>query len=363
MQALTTSPRFTLRNLWTRFAALVAAASLLGTLSLAASADAKRRFRAVAVDTSITAGPAAGSVVSTVTPTFSFTGSISGSTFQCRVDSASYGSCASPHTTGPLGDGAHTFYVRAVDSGGNVDASPASRSFTVQSETTEEPPPDGGGAIPTTWSRFASFESDLNAGTDFGWRADSPFSVTRTSEAGASDGANAAKIVTNGGNTGCSCPRMTFEDGFSYGPGEEVWIGGSWRVTDPSKLAWSRLMNLGHFEGSADPDNWYLALMVRNSGMEVVARRYDTDAGSSVLMAPRAIPQNRWFDVDIHLKLSATSGQALTEVYIDGQLVASSTAQNMIGPGSLTFYNAGLPYFWNGNGNTTVYFDEPRLRG
>jgi hypothetical protein len=225
------------------------------------------------------------------------------------------------------------------------------------------PPPPSDGTIPSSWTRFASFESNLNAGTDHGWRIDSPFSVTRTSEVGGTDGTSAAKIVTNGGNTGCSCPRMTYENGFSYGAGADVWIGGSWRVGDPAKLAWSRLMNLGHYEGSADPDNWYLALMVRNSGMEVVARRFDTDSGSSVLMQPRAIPQGRWFSVDIHLRLSHTAGQALTEVYLDGSLVASTTARNMMAGGPLHFYNAGLPYFWNGNGKTTVYFDEPRLVG
>ena len=224
---------------------------------------------------------------------------------------------------------------------------------------------DGGeataqGSIPTSWARSASFEGDLNAGTDHGWRIDSPISVTSTSEAGASEGSSAAKIVTNGGNSNCSCSRMTF-DNLGLTAGREVWIGGSWRVTDPDKLRWSRLMNLGHFEGSGDPDNWYLALMVRDSGMEVVARNYDTDTGASALMRPRPIPQGRWFDVDVRLRLSRTGGEALTQVYLDGELVSSSSAQNMVGPGPLTFYNAGLPYFWNANGSTTVYFDAPRL--
>ena len=40
---------------------------------------------------------------------------------------------------------------------------------------------------PTSWRRFASFESSLNGEVDFGWRADSPFQVSRTSEAGGAD--------------------------------------------------------------------------------------------------------------------------------------------------------------------------------
>ena len=52
-------------------------------------------------------------------------------TFSCKVDSSAYGSCASPKTTAHLADGPHTFYVRAKDAAGNVDPTPASRSFTV----------------------------------------------------------------------------------------------------------------------------------------------------------------------------------------------------------------------------------------
>lgn len=339
--------------------------AFLIALSFAADADGKgaKRGKPHTVDTAITAGPAAGSVIDNPTPSFGFAATVAGSSFQCRVDSASFTSCSSPHSTAPLADGSHTVSVRAVDPSGTVDNSPASRTFGVSTAVSEPPPSDPAeGAFPTTWSRFASFETDLNAGTDYGWRIDSPFSVARTSEVGGSDGSSAVKIVTNGGNSSCSCPRMTF-DRLALSAGSEAWIGGSWRVAEPSKLRWSRFMNIGHFEASTDPDNWYLGLMVRDSGMEVVARRYDTDAGQSVLMSPRAIPQDRWFDVDIHLRLSPTDGRALTEVYVDGQRVASTTARNMIGPGPLTFYNAGLPYFWSGNGGTTVYFDEPRLSG
>jgi hypothetical protein len=156
---------------------------------------------------------------------------------------------------------------------------------------------------------------------------------------------------------------MTFQDGLAFGPGDELLIGGSWRIPQPSKLAWSRLMNLGHFEGSSDTDNYYLGLIVRSSGMEFAARRYEGDTGISVLMPSRPIPANRWFNVDAHLRLSPTDGQALTEIYLDGELVAQSTRRNMLSGRELHFFNAGLPYFWDGNGDTTVFFDAPRLAG
>jgi Polysaccharide lyase len=218
----------------------------------------------------------------------------------------------------------------------------------------------GGTTTPSVWRRSASFESTLREGTD-GWRADSPFVLERTSEVGGADGSYAAKIVTNGGSEGCSCPRMKFEDGFSYRAGREVWISGSWYIRNPSHLSWSRLMNLGHFEASGDPDNYLVGLVVREKGqMSVRARHYQTEEGQSVLMANRPIPAGRWFTVMIHLKLSPTDGQALTEVYLDGALVASSTARNMMQAGPLHFFNAGLPYFYPGP-DPTVYLDAPRL--
>jgi Polysaccharide lyase len=224
------------------------------------------------------------------------------------------------------------------------------------------PPPPSSGDLPTRWRRFASFEADLNEDTDLGWNIPSPFNVTRTSEVGGVDGAHAAKIVTNGGSGGCSCPRMKFEDGFSYGVGDDVWIGGSWYVTDRSKISWSRLMNLGHWSGDGASTNYVVGLIVNEPGqMSVRARYYDTEEGWSVLMANRPIPEGRWFSVDIHLKLSPHDGQALTEVYLDGQPVATSTARNMMNSGSLHFFNAGLSYFLPDNGNTTVYFDAARL--
>ena len=81
-------------------------------------------------ETQIDSGPAG--PTSDATPTFTFSSNEGGSTFECRVDSAPFASCTSPHTTGVLAGGPHTFEVRATDPAGHTDQSPASRSFTVQ---------------------------------------------------------------------------------------------------------------------------------------------------------------------------------------------------------------------------------------
>ena len=92
-------------------------------------------------DTSVTGGPSG--LTNDSTPTFSFTSTEAGSTFECKIDgdpnaNTGWAACNSgSFTPSALAGGAHTFYVRARDTAGNTDQSPASRAFTV--DTT---PPD-----------------------------------------------------------------------------------------------------------------------------------------------------------------------------------------------------------------------------
>ncbi len=60
------------------------------------------------------------------TPDFTFSSTELGSTFECSVDGGAWAACATPHTTAPLADGPRTFDVRAIDAAGNVDATPSS---------------------------------------------------------------------------------------------------------------------------------------------------------------------------------------------------------------------------------------------
>jgi hypothetical protein len=79
-------------------------------------------------NTTITGGP--GATTNDSTPTFTFTSTEAG-TFQCAVGGTPWQTCSSPHTTGALTLGAKTFRVRAVDTAGNVDPTPATYAFKV----------------------------------------------------------------------------------------------------------------------------------------------------------------------------------------------------------------------------------------
>jgi large repetitive protein len=93
-------------------------------------------------NTTLTSGPWS---ITSSTANFGFTGSddrtmVADLRFECRLDSTSESGwlpCISPNEYRDLGDGYHTFEVRAKDAAGNVDDTPASRRFLV--DTT---PPD-----------------------------------------------------------------------------------------------------------------------------------------------------------------------------------------------------------------------------
>jgi hypothetical protein len=82
-------------------------------------------------DTSITSGPAEGAFVNDPSPSFGFSATESPGTFACSVDGGPFAACSSPDAIGPLADGNHSFSVEASDAVANVDPSPASRAFTV----------------------------------------------------------------------------------------------------------------------------------------------------------------------------------------------------------------------------------------
>jgi MYXO-CTERM domain-containing protein len=86
-------------------------------------------------DTTIVSGPS-GNTEST-SATFTFSSNEAGVTYECSLDGASYVTCSNPATFADLAEGEHTLLVRARDSAGNVDASPAMATWTVVRAVTD----------------------------------------------------------------------------------------------------------------------------------------------------------------------------------------------------------------------------------
>ena len=127
-------------------------------------------------ETAIDSGPSG--TVSSTSASFAFSSSEAGSTFECSLDGASFASCTSPKSYSGLSEGQHTFSVRATDAAGNVDGTPATRSWTVSTV----PPPDttppnttiNSGPSGTVSSTSASFTfSSSEAGSTFECKLDS----------------------------------------------------------------------------------------------------------------------------------------------------------------------------------------------
>ncbi len=78
--------------------------------------------------TTITSGPSG--LVGDASPSFGFTSSEPGSSFECSLDSELFATCSSPKAYPNLPDGPHSFSVRATDSEANT-GNPVTRDFTV----------------------------------------------------------------------------------------------------------------------------------------------------------------------------------------------------------------------------------------
>jgi hypothetical protein len=131
---------------------------------------ASRRVDNAAPTTTIDAMPTDPS--NDTTPTFSFSSSETGSTFECRVDGAGWAACSNPETLGALGAGSHTFDVRATDAAGNTDATPASYTWAIDltaPDTTIDAQPADPSSDTTPTFAFSSSEP----GSTFECRIDS----------------------------------------------------------------------------------------------------------------------------------------------------------------------------------------------
>jgi hypothetical protein len=90
---------------------------------------------ATALDTTITSSPADPSNSSSAR--FSFTSTYPGAAFECQLDGSGFAVCSNPKSYTGLADGSHTFSVRAKDSVGNIDSTPAAYAWNIDTTAAE----------------------------------------------------------------------------------------------------------------------------------------------------------------------------------------------------------------------------------
>jgi hypothetical protein len=222
-------------------------ATTMKAITVAAAGSTPPPADTTAPNTTITSGPTG--TTTDNTPTFAFTASESGSTFQCRLDAGAWAACTSPWTTGALADGMHGIAVRATDAAGNADATPATQSFTVAAA-----------AAPQTLVGNATVQSSANSNTAGTAEA---FRTT----ASASGGTRSMSVYVASGNTAGTLVVGIYSDASGH-PGTLLTKGtrsgltaGAWNTLTVSaasissaKAYWVGLLGTGRslqFRGGA----------------------------------------------------------------------------------------------------------------
>ena len=121
-------------------------------------------------ETTITSHPVG--ISNSAGASFGFLSSETGSSFECRLDGGAFAPCTTPATYAALAEGSHSFQVRATDLATNVDPTPASFGWSVDTippDTTILAKPAANAA-----SKSASFGFSSNeANSSFECRLDS----------------------------------------------------------------------------------------------------------------------------------------------------------------------------------------------
>jgi hypothetical protein len=184
--------------------------------------------------------------------------------------------------------------------------------------------------------------------------------VAATSER-AYDGSYAVKSVYGGG--GVNAYARGHWD-VSWQTGDDVWYGAAYYLPTGFKTAMQNevaLMRWDNWPSYQDGSGDIGGIVIWGSDKRA-RLKLGTYSGSTekVLVGPFDVPEGRWFWLEVHQKLG-TSG-ALSEVYLDGALVGSSTAANTAGR-TIERIRYGL-VAQGGSSQTnplTLYFDRARV--
>ncbi len=214
------------------------------------------------------------------------------STFQCRLDGAAFAACESPMHYIDLPDGSHTFSVRAIDSGGNVDETPAEASWTVSTGTMFKDGFESAGfgawTVKTGGDGSATVQGDV-----------------------VKDGAFAARLSASANTGSVSYARRGLDATAELTISQDVQVA-------VEGVSGGNVPLLRLLDGNAAR---VLSLYRQNLAKDKVYVSY----GGTAYLTKALLPLGTWARVDVHLKL-AGSGSSLVEIVVDGQKVHENAA-------------------------------------
>ena len=116
----------------------------------------------------------------------------------------------------------------------------------------------------------------------------------------------------------------------NWANGTDVWYGMALYIPNTSDYRyWNPLRwdNYRSYQGDGDTGG----LTIEQGSIHLVRSNYNRE--EHVLIDGGKAPQGRWFWVELHQRFSGTDGQALSELYLDGRKLGSSTNANSAGRG------------------------------
>lgn len=235
--------------------------------------------------------------VSTDTVAFAFSASEPG-TFECALDGAAFGVCAPPLVLEGLADGTHTFAVRAIDAAGNIDPTPATQSWTV----------DTGAPL---------FSDGFESGDFSAWSVVNVGGTGTATVQGevVADGTFAARLSATSANGSFAYARRTFvasQPDLTVVGDFNIEVQGSTNANVPLlrlfDAAGTRTLSVYRQNGTAS------RIWVNHSGAN--------HATSGTLRL------NTWGNLEVHT-LAAGAGASTVRLTLDGQLVYETTTASL----------------------------------
>jgi hypothetical protein len=114
--------------------------------------------------------------------------------------------------------------------------------------------------------------------------------------------------------------------------GEEVWFGAAFYLPPGFHSSIQGQVDLVRWDNWAShpSDTDWGGVSIYGSDRRARLLRFGAGRSNDTLVGPLELPEGRWFTLEVHQRLSDGAG-ALSELYLDGALVGSSTKPNTYG--------------------------------